>query len=271
MPGPSAATDARRAPPRRERPRRCPAGARGPRGGRCRCAPATTRWYSASSYSASSNRMEKVRNRSPLTAPTERGDERAVQPARQVASHRDVGAQHAQPDRILAARSRTSLGRLGQRAPEAVPRRRSGSAASRKPVAVRPRPTIADVARLEFRRRRAKTDWGGHDRPEGEGLGEARPGRAARGMAGSPAKMAFTSLANQSRPRARRDTGGGRRAGPGPAPALRDRVPQRDGELPVEAREAPLAPGLPGVDDHLGVAPGAEAVAERHSSARSST
>ena len=40
-------------------------------------------------------------------------------------------------------------------------------------------------------------------------------------------------------------------------------VPEREREHAAEARHALLAPGLPGVDDHLGVAAGAEDVAQR--------
>ena len=43
-------------------------------------------------------------------------------------------------------------------------------------------------------------------------------------------------------------------------------VPQREREHAAEALDAGLAPRLPGVDDDLGVAPGAETVAERASS-----
>src|SRR5260221_11645590 len=40
-------------------------------------------------------------------------------------------------------------------------------------------------------------------------------------------------------------------------------VPQRKGEHPVEPLETRLAPLLPGMDNYLGVATGAEVVAER--------
>jgi len=51
---------------------------------------------------------------------------------------------------------------------------------------------------------------------------------------------------------------------PGQDQALGPGVPQREGPLPVEAVERVLAPLLPGMDDDLGVAAGAEGVAGGH-------
>ena len=94
--------------------------------------PTISRWKTDSSYSASSKRIEKVWKRSPGEAAAERGDERAIQAAGEVAADGDVGPQHAQPNGFLEAALTTAAGVI--EAPvERRGRHRPDSAAARTP------------------------------------------------------------------------------------------------------------------------------------------
>jgi hypothetical protein len=104
---------------------------------------------------------------------------------------------------------------------------------------------------------------GRHRRPEGEGLIE--PDRIEGARQRRVASEQRLDLAGEDDPAP--VLGVVKRPHPQPIAGQRQspaaRVPQPDGELSVEPRERLLAPGLVGVDDHLGVAGRPEGVPQR--------
>jgi hypothetical protein len=190
-----------------------------------------------------------------LGAQPQGGDERAVEPARQVAADVDLGPQHPQ----LGGAGQGGADRLGglaQRTGEVLVVARGPVGALADPAAVvDPDPARRQLA--DAGEHRARRDRG----PKRQGLIEAdriegprQVGRAGEDRLDLAAEDHLAvALGVVERPH------------PDPI-ASQDQaalgaIPQREGPLAVHPIEGVLAPLLPGVEDDLGVALGAEAVA----------
>jgi hypothetical protein len=197
-----------------------------------------------------------------LGAQTERGDERAVEAAGEVAADLHVGAQHAQAGGVLEAVT-DALDRFVERAGEAG---RVGRGIVRAPAAAGADDPAAGVsargARLELldaledRARRER-------RPEREELIEAGGVEPARQRSIQGEER--LDLAREQQPPVVRGDVEGTHAEriAGQCQRSRRRVPQRERPLAVEAAERLVAPLLVGMDDDLGITLRVEAVAVR--------
>jgi len=186
-------------------------------------------------------------------------DERTVESTRQVAAHGDIRPKNAQRRRTLQGRAH-GIHSVVDRSRELLRVARLPERAILAELA-RPATDGQDVSRLELGdagEHRPRRDSG----PEGEGLVD--PDRIERAGDRRVAGEQGLDLAAEDDPPAVL----GEVQGAHPHAIAHQRepaapaVPQRDGELAVEARERLFAPRLVGVDDHLGVAARAEGVSQ---------
>ena len=187
-----------------------------------------------------------------------RGD-RGVETTRQVNAHRNVGAQPdaggviEQPAQLLLERSARLTARPFPQTEIDVP-----------PSPQRPQPALGDAHAMagreleDARKRRAV----GEDRPQVEGLDERIRVEPALGSRVAQQRCRLGREGNvtiqdaeEERPDAEAV------AGQEELPSVA--VPDRERELAVQALQARLAPLLVGVDEHLRVTAGPEAVTER--------